>query len=90
MNYIDKIPESEDQPMRTVRRFYKCPSCGDSHVEWTGVMLASNPPWYPHKCLQCGYQFNMRVKSGQLVYLYDDANASDQGAALRRSDESTC
>jgi hypothetical protein len=62
----------DDQPVRAVKRFYKCPKCGGGHLTWTGVALTSSPPWYPHRCAQCGITSNLHDITGAIVWLYDD------------------
>ena len=34
----------------------KCPTCGTGYMRPTGIVLTSNPPQYPHKCTNCGYE----------------------------------
>ena len=47
------MPE-EEKEMRTFEVNYLCDECGEP-VTFTGVMLASNPPQYPHVCKACGW-----------------------------------
>lgn len=49
----------DDQPVRAVRRLYRCPKCGDGHIESTGCALLCNPMKYEHRCLQCGEVFTL-------------------------------
>lgn len=43
----------EKTPMKVVQTDYHCDECADGYLRPTGVMLASNPPQYPHKCTCC-------------------------------------
>jgi hypothetical protein len=36
-----------------------CTQCYAGEMKPTGVMLASMPPKYPHKCVECGYEENL-------------------------------
>lgn len=42
-----------EQEVKTFRVHYICDECGKGEMLPTGVMLASNPPQYPHECTKC-------------------------------------
>ena len=60
----------DDQPVRSFRRFLKCPTCGDGHVEFTGETFLCNPPKYKHKCIQCNIVFSSDIVTGQIMHEY--------------------
>ena len=39
-----------------------CDGCADSEMEFTGAVLMSNPPQYPHRCPNCGKVTHERTK----------------------------
>lgn len=45
-----------------------CTECYEGKMKSTGVMLTSNPPWYPHVCNNCGYKENLRKQYPCLDY----------------------
>ena len=52
--------------VRTYRTEQFC-SCGGK-MKYTGGMLASNPPWYIHKCEDCGENKNFREVYPKIAY----------------------
>lgn len=40
--------------VRVFRIDFVCESCNKGNMVATGEMLTSNPPWYIHKCDNCG------------------------------------
>lgn len=62
----------ERHEVRPIRVTLRC-ECGGQMVP-TGLMLASNPPQYPHRCsLECGIAVNVLGKQ----YPYIDYEAID-------------
>lgn len=57
-----------EYPIQPVGVEYVCDACGQGTVELTGVMLASDPPQWPHKCNHCGHQVNLRDKYPTVRY----------------------
>jgi len=45
-----------------------CDSCPSSEMEFTGDMLASNPPQYPHRCPTCAKVTRERTKYPLIRY----------------------
>ena len=45
--------------------------CDDCVVEMkpTGVMLSSNPPWFPHQCPSCGKHEDLKRKYPYRVFI---------------------
>lgn len=49
-------------PVEWFRVDYVCDSCGEGFMRPTGVMLASSPPQYPHRCNKCDCAKTFRVQ----------------------------
>lgn len=39
----------------SIKNIYICDKCGKSDMKPTGKVLFSNPPFFEHKCDECGY-----------------------------------
>ena len=48
-----------------------CDECGEK-MQHTGMILTSEPPWYPHKCPDCGLLKNYRKKYPYVEYKYKE------------------
>ncbi len=46
-------------PVNTFVAQYKCPNCS-VFMKFSGVVLTSNPPQYPHVCPDCGHKETLR------------------------------
>lgn len=53
--------------MRTVLIETRCEKC-DGRLKPGYIVLASNPPQYPHDCVDCGLVVNLKVQAKRLVY----------------------
>lgn len=62
----------DDQPVVACKRLYRCPSCGDGHLEDIGIILPIMPPLYKHRCLQCKCEFVLPEPNGSIHYKYTD------------------
>ena len=51
-----------EQEVKIYKIYYLCDKCGRGDMQPNGVMLASSPPQYPHKCNKCDAveTFNVR------------------------------
>jgi hypothetical protein len=58
----------EETELKVFNRTIRCPACGSPDLKWDGVTLASNPPWYPHYCLDCSYSVNLQETYPSTVY----------------------
>lgn len=47
---------------------YRCPNCQNGWMRPTGTVLVSDPPKFPHKCIQCGYEEIFDVKYPYTVH----------------------
>lgn len=47
----------------TPYRVYRlCPQCGGT-MKWVSATITGNPPLYPHRCKDCGYEETYMGKS---------------------------
>ena len=53
--------------VRTFNVEYVCDSCNQANMRSTGIVLTSNPPWYPHKCPNCGACQDFRTSYPKFV-----------------------
>lgn len=63
--------ESEFITEKEVKTFvikFNCKMCG-SEMKFSGMMLTSNPPWFPHSCSnrECGWSATIRSKYPRTV-----------------------
>ena len=40
----------------------KCPACGTGYMRPNGIVKTSNPPWYTHRCTNCGNEQDYGVR----------------------------
>ncbi len=48
--------------VKTVGVDYECDACHAGTMQQTGIMLPSDPPWWRHKCSNCGLVEDLRQK----------------------------
>lgn len=56
LNVVRMNGDSMSEIKQEVRTFvvnYKCDSCGNGYMKFTGGSLLSCPPQYPHRCTFC-------------------------------------
>ena len=46
--------------VKTYKATAYCDKCEEGKMIPTGILKASNPPKYEHKCTECGYTRNFR------------------------------
>ena len=56
------------RPIRPIEIDFTCDSCGEGKMRPTGVMLCSNPPQFPHTCINCGAEQTFREKYPMVRY----------------------
>lgn len=56
---------------------YKCPKCNNGFLRPTGLVLASNPPLFPHECnnKDCNYKERFHgIKYPYIDYVVNNQN----------------
>lgn len=54
--------------VRTARVIRECTECWKGEMKPTGIMLASNPPQYPHECSACDHRETFRCTYPRIEY----------------------
>jgi len=52
----------------TVIKDFRCPKCKNGKLRPFGLTYLTNPPKYPHKCLNCGYKQTFKKRYPYVDY----------------------
>ena len=72
--------------VKPFKRVYLCDKC-DTPVEFTGMVLTSCPPQYPHLCPKCKEPITLRYVSGELFYDKDEPSQVESKEPISPSGE---
>lgn len=68
-------------PAEAVIVDYVCDACGNGHMLPSGMMLLSDPPEWPHKCINCGETKTFNTKYPETVFMRSQARKEQSNAS---------
>jgi hypothetical protein len=67
---MDEMAYVKKEKVQPFRLCIECPECRNN-MEFTGMSLPSNPPWFIHRC-ECGHSEKLKNRYPRIVYMETD------------------